>query len=99
MPIREVIDDDGRTWTIFEVVPGSYDDRIGVAEGYTRGWICFQSETEKRRHLGIPPRWEALEDLALLDLMRFTISASARDAWGRKVAAPGAPRSGNDGAR
>ena len=90
MPIREVIDDGGRTWTVFAVVPGSYDDRIGVAEGYTRGWICFQSETEKRRHLGIPPRWEALEDLALLDHMRFTISARARDASGRKVAAPGA---------
>lgn len=94
MAIREVVDDDGRKWTIFSVVPGSYDDRIGVAEGYTRGWICFQSANEKRRHLGIPPRWEALDDLALLDLMRLTVPAGARDALGRKIAAAGGDGAG-----
>lgn len=63
---------------IYAIVPDSYDDRIGIAEGYSRGWLCFQSTGEKWRYLGIPDAWETLGDMELLDLMSDAIRAPAR---------------------
>ena len=73
MAMREVMDDDGHVWTIYAIVPDAYDDRIGFAAGYSRGWLCFQSATEKWRYLGIPDGWEALGEMELLELMSEAI--------------------------
>lgn len=73
MALREVIDDTGIAWTIYAIIPDAYDDRIGFAEGYGRGWLCFQAGTEKWRYLGIPPDWEKLDELQLLELMSESI--------------------------
>lgn len=80
MPLREVVDNHGRSWMIYAIIPDSYDDRIGIAAGYQRGWLCFQSADEKWRYLGIPDAWEALGDMELLDLMRDGIRAPGRKA-------------------
>jgi len=73
--IREVIGDDGRAWTIYAIVPDAYDDRIGIAAGYMRGWLCFHGPAEKRRLLGIPSRWEHLDAMDLLSMLDETILA------------------------
>jgi hypothetical protein len=73
MAMREVMDDNGHVWMIYAIVPDAYDDRIGFAAGYSRGWLCFQSGTEKWRYLGIPDGWESLGDMELLELMNEAI--------------------------
>ncbi len=79
--MREVIDDVGITWTIYAIVPDAYDDRIGYATGYDKGWLCFQSPEEKRRHPGIPRRWKLLDDMQLLDLMAEARKVDDRLHW------------------
>jgi len=77
MALRELIDDDGRTWMVYAIVPDTYDDRIGFAVGYSRGWLCYQCGTEKWRYLGIPLRWETLGDIELLEMMSEAILVPA----------------------
>ena len=77
MALREVVDDNGRAWMVYDIVPDWYDDRIGFAPGYSRGWLCYQSGTEKWRYLGIPQSWESLDELALLELMSEAIPVPA----------------------
>jgi hypothetical protein len=31
---------------------------VAVASEYSRGWLCFESEGEKRRLAPVPPGWE-----------------------------------------
>lgn len=70
MALREVIDADGETWLVFE----AHAEKAGGAS--TRGgkeverWLCIYTDTERRRILPIPERWEQLSDAALLDLVR-----------------------------
>ena len=78
MALREIVDDVGRAWMVYAIVPDTYDDRIGFAAGYQRGWLCFQSTDEKWRYLGIPNGWEALGDMQLLDLMSDAIPVGDR---------------------
>jgi hypothetical protein len=69
MAMRELVGDDGRAWMVYAIVPNAYDDRIGFAPGYARGWLCYQCGGEKWRYLGIPDGWQSLGDVELLDLM------------------------------
>ena len=77
--MRQVVDDSGVSWLVYAIVPDAYDDRIGFAAGYSRGWLCFQSSVEKWRFLGIPDKWESLEDLALLELMSEAVRVEPRN--------------------
>lgn len=36
--------------------------RITLAEGYGRGWLTFESLSEKRRLIPIPPHWDELSN-------------------------------------
>jgi hypothetical protein len=73
MPLRELTDDRGTHWVVFAVQPTT----AGRATGGTRaelalGWLCFQSESERRRLAGIPAGWDAMDDGALLALLAST---------------------------
>lgn len=81
--MRQIVDDAGVSWMVYAIVPDAYDDRIGFAAGYARGWLCFQSTTEKWRFLGIPDKWEGLEELALLELMSEAVRVEPRNRGGR----------------
>jgi hypothetical protein len=63
---------------IYAIVPDAYDDRIGIAVGYHRGWLCFQSATEKWRFLGIPDQWEILGEMELLALLDEAVQVPTR---------------------
>lgn len=79
MAMRELIDDHGRAWVVYAIVPDTYDDRIGFAPGYSRGWLCYQSGDEKWRYLGIPAQWESLGELELLEMMNEAIQVPSRE--------------------
>ena len=70
MALREVRDESGVLWTVYDVRP--HADRIGtlpVREELASGWLCFQSDAAKRRHVGIPEHWEQMDDGTLMSLM------------------------------
>ena len=74
--------------------------RLAVLPALLRGWLCFESDREKRRLAPIPPGWESMSDrgLAALSARGTVVARSARRgvgsaaAWRRArcVAAPGA---------
>jgi hypothetical protein len=70
MALRELTDVSGTQWIVFAVQPST----SGRATRATRdelalGWLCFQSETERRRLPGIPAGWEVMDDGALVALL------------------------------
>jgi hypothetical protein len=70
MALREVRDESGVLWTIYDVHPSTVrHGTIQVREELVSGWLCFQSDAAKRRLVGIPAQWEQLEDKALMSLM------------------------------
>jgi hypothetical protein len=78
MALREVRDESGVLWTVYDVRPSA--DRIGtlpVREELAAGWLCFQSDVTKRRHVGIPEHWEQMDDGALMSLMTRAALVSA----------------------
>ena len=80
MALREVQDESGVLWTIYDVHPSSQrHGTVQVREELASGWLCFQSDASKRRLVGIPERWEQLDDNALMSLMTAAalVSASA----------------------
>ena len=70
MAIRELRDESGVLWTIYDVHPSTVrHGALQVREELASGWLCFQSDAAKRRLVGIPAQWEQMEDGALMSLM------------------------------
>ena len=70
MSMREVRDAAGTVWTVFDVMPSTNRRAISqVKPGYTGGWLCFQCDTERRRHPGVPTGWSTLSDREILSLI------------------------------
>jgi hypothetical protein len=68
--MREVRDGAGTVWTVFDVIPSTNRRALSqVKPGYGSGWLCFQCETERRRHPGVPPSWVTLPDTEILSLI------------------------------
>jgi hypothetical protein len=65
MPIR-TLQHHGTEWTIWNVTP-SLDHRLRIPlTGSTgAGWLCFQSDAEKRRIVPVPEGWEDWPEEAL----------------------------------
>lgn len=70
MALRELRDESGVLWTVYDVHPSSVrHGSLQIREELASGWLCFQSDAAKRRLVGIPEQWEQLEDGALMSLM------------------------------
>jgi hypothetical protein len=70
MALREIRDAHGVLWTIYDVRPtGSRRSAASVQSRLVDGWLCFQSDAQKRRLAGIPADWHTLTDHALLVMM------------------------------
>ena len=71
MSIRVVTDQGGTEWQVFEVYPSSErSSRAHVPLNFREGWLCFQSQYERRRLAPIPPGWRLWDDGALLLALR-----------------------------
>lgn len=66
--MRTLKDDEGRSWRVWHVRPQS-----GVLKGASselaHGWLCFETDGEKRRLPQPPGEWESLPDPQLLALL------------------------------
>jgi len=79
MALRELRDDSGVLWTIYDVHPSAARHRtLQLREELASGWLCFQSDAAKRRLIGIPERWEQMDDSALMSLMTAAALVSAK---------------------
>lgn len=67
--LRQFIDENGRRWRVWDVNPvlhgQSTDPGTPLPSGAPRGWLCFESESERRRLTPIPVGWMECDDAAL----------------------------------
>ena len=76
--LRAYTDSTGVEWRVWDVFPsaGTSDVQAEVLSGslqhtaFANGWLCFESEREKRRLAPIPAGWE-LHDPTYLDQLRL----------------------------
>lgn len=94
--LREFTDKSGVAWRVWDVYPTALNRRssgsmpvVGEARvssatpEFAEGWLCFESETDKRRLVPIPNGWEfrdsgGLEELC--ELASFKTSGEHRKA-------------------
>lgn len=64
--LRGFIDSTGVEWRVWEVLPskaaiGDHASSLASlqATAFANGWLCFESNDEKRRLAPIPPGWDA----------------------------------------
>jgi hypothetical protein len=72
--MRMVSDDQGRVWRIWHVVPQSAV-LIQTSPEMGEGWLCFESDSGKRRLMKPPAEWATLGDQDLLKLMDGAVEA------------------------
>ena len=68
--MRELKDEDGETWLVYEVQRASSASDVVVPEPLREGWLCFESGTHKKRVAPIPPAWDEVSDEGLLQFAR-----------------------------
>ena len=66
--MRTVSDTEGRVWRVWHVVPQSAV-LVQTQPRMSRGWLCFESDGDKRRLTEPPENWVTLSDDELLRLM------------------------------
>src|SRR6185503_954296 len=76
--LRAYTDSTGVEWRVWDVLPsaGTSDAVAEALSGslqhtaFANGWLCFESDREKRRLAPIPVGWE-LQEPAFLDQLRL----------------------------
>jgi hypothetical protein len=77
---RAFADAHGVTWDVFAVHPAPRAEPAATLRAtFKHGWLCFESNAEKRRLSPIPGNWESLNDRELEQLWRQAeLAATAR---------------------
>lgn len=77
---RKVFEVDGVAWSVFDVIP---EWTPNLDPELLNGWLCFESDAERRRLHPIPPDWErgTYEELAEL----LAAAAHVGEPWRRPV--------------
>lgn len=73
MAVRDFVDLKGVTWKVWPVTPYSIQPKTAVEDylgDYGDGWLCFESNTERRRLASYPPNWDTLSDSGLQQLLK-----------------------------
>lgn len=72
MAVRDFVDDAGVAWRVWAVTPDQLQPRT-AAEDYLgdfgEGWLCFESENDRRRLANYPADWAGLPDAELRALL------------------------------
>ena len=69
MSLREIIDEHGTAWQVFDVQPAHESGAPTVRETFVSGWLCFLSDKGRRRVAPIPESWEHMSDQSLRRLL------------------------------
>jgi len=85
--LRGFVDSMGIEWRVWEVIPSRAametsprtQSRTSLsATPYANGWLCFESESEKRRLAPIPAGWESGSPGEMTTLLSQAIPVAAR---------------------
>ena len=72
MGLREFRDSTGIVWRVWDVTPEVLDKRT-TAEDFMQdwqdGWLCFESESSRRRLATYPTKWETMPEAELEELL------------------------------
>lgn len=72
MAVRDVVDEDGTPWKVWEVVSSAIHPKTAAEDflgEYSDGWLCFESPKQRRRLARFPQDWGLLPDKQLLKLL------------------------------
>lgn len=68
--MRSITDSAGTQWTVFEVRKKNRKDQWAyLPSEFGQGWLCFESNTSKRRLTPIPDHWNDSSDAELVQLL------------------------------
>jgi len=73
MAVRDFVDAAGVAWKVWPVSPEALQPKTAAEDylgEYEAGWLCFESEGERRRLAEYPEGWAALSDAELHVLLR-----------------------------
>lgn len=74
MPLRQLRDESGREWTVWDTHPSKGD----VRAEYAAGWLTFRYHDDTRRVAPAPEQWFAMPDEALMALLAGAKRAGER---------------------
>ena len=76
MALRDFDDLAGTRWIVWDTIP---ENTIGLTDEYRRGWLTFDSGTDRCRLAPIPPKWAELPTDRLALLLRAARTAVPTD--------------------
>ena len=81
--MRQIRDAAGVEWMVYEVNPGVRERQTieTLPELYRRGWLCFESQNEKRRLTPLPTGWEELTTEQLSNLLGTAVHVPRRTSF------------------
>jgi hypothetical protein len=91
MAVRDFVDGNGVPWRVWPVRPEALQPRTAAEDylgDYGDGWLCFESETERRRLAQFPREWEALSQAELCALLDTAAVVPKRKSGPRAPADP-----------
>ena len=83
--MRQIRDAAGIEWMVYEVNPVISEWRAAdsLPDGYRNGWLCFESQTEKRRLMPLPAGWQELPIEQLSALLVSAVQVRRAAQYGR----------------
>lgn len=79
--LREFEDGDGIRWRVWDVNPAIHARSKTPKRAFTvpDGWLCFESDGERRRLTPVPAGWMDADDESLVDLLDIAEVVPRRD--------------------
>jgi len=72
MAVRDFADEKGNKWRVWAVLRTSIHPRTAAEDflgDYADGWLCFESQQERRRLARYPQDWDKMSDADLRTLL------------------------------
>ncbi|HTD84614.1 MAG TPA: hypothetical protein VK648_12585 [Gemmatimonadaceae bacterium] len=86
MAVRDFVAEDGTKWKVWPVLRSSIHPKTAAEDflgDYGEGWLCFESENERRRLARFPQDWEKMTDKDLCKLLSNAALVPKRGGMGR----------------
>lgn len=92
MAVRDFVDEKGVKWRVWPVLRSSIHPKTAAEDylgDYGEGWLCFESQHERRRLARFPDDWDKMADGDLCKLLARAAVVPTRSGSGRTPPKPG----------
>ena len=72
MAVRDFVDEKGQKWRVWPVLRSSIHPKTAAEDylgDYGEGWLCFESQQERRRLARYPDDWDRMTEADLCSLL------------------------------